>query len=244
VAKPIDPAALFATVARHSGRPESGVTSPAPPPRPDPADREAALQEIEGLDTRDGLSRVAGNRKLYERLLGQFVEQQGPAVGLVLEALDRGDRALAERLAHTLRGVAGNIGAKGVQETAGALEKRIRERSSEAETREAATRVSGVLDPLVARLRDRMVPPPPAPAEPVAPEPVDPGVTGVAAEELAKLLADFDPGAVEFIEANSAALRPLFAGAAWPEFRGLVADYAFPAAEARLAEARKGFRVP
>jgi nucleoid DNA-binding protein len=40
----------------------------------------------------DGLARVAGNRKLFLKLLRQFVEQQGPAVGQITEALAKGDK--------------------------------------------------------------------------------------------------------------------------------------------------------
>ena len=58
---------------------------------------------------------------------------------------------------------------------------------------------------------------------------------------MAKLLSEFDPGAVEFIEANHAALGPLFAGESWPSFEKLVQDYAFAEAQTRLEEAVKTF---
>ena len=45
------------------------------------------------------------------KILRQFAEEQGPALDEVAEAIKKGDHALAERLAHTLKGVAGNIGA-------------------------------------------------------------------------------------------------------------------------------------
>jgi two-component system sensor histidine kinase/response regulator len=91
------------------------ATSAARPPAPVPvtvgAEIGANLATIKGLGTNDGLARVAGNRKLYLKLLQTTV------------ALNQGDRGLAERLAHTLKGVAGNIGARSVQAAAGALEK-------------------------------------------------------------------------------------------------------------------------
>ena len=108
---------------------------------------------MQGLDVTDGLSRVAGNRKLYVKLLRQFAEQQADAVDQLSAALERNDAALAERLAHTLKGVAGNIGAKTVQSAAGALEKLIRDRAKPAELKSAQNKVRETLDPLVAEMK-------------------------------------------------------------------------------------------
>src|SRR5262249_14192996 len=111
---------------------------------------------IAGLDTNDGLSRVAGNQKLYLKLLHQFVEQQGPAIAQVTAALSQGDVALAERLAHTLKGVAGNIAAKTIQTTASALEKKIRDHAPAAEVDAAKQQAAAALDPVIAELRSAL----------------------------------------------------------------------------------------
>jgi hypothetical protein len=60
-----------------------------------------------------------------------------------------------------------------------------------------------------------------------------------AATQLIKLLSEFDPGAADFIEANHAALRPLFAGEAWTQFEKLVQGYSFADAQAQLEQALK-----
>ncbi len=133
VAKPIDPAALFEAVGRFY-KPAEGAPAPDQPSGPAPQE---ALPSIAGLDTNDGLSRVGGNRKLYVKILRQFAEQQGPALDQVADALAKGDHALAERLAHTLKGVAGNVGATGVQSAAAALERVIRDRSNADEVERA-----------------------------------------------------------------------------------------------------------
>jgi HPt (histidine-containing phosphotransfer) domain-containing protein len=85
------------------------------------------LPEIEGVNLADGLKRVAGNKRLYRDLLGQFVAKQGDAGTQISTALAGGDRQLAERIAHTVKGVSGNIGITGVQSAAQKLEKAIRE---------------------------------------------------------------------------------------------------------------------
>ena len=195
---------------------------------------------LEGLDTKDGLARVAGNRKLYLKLLRQFDEQQGPVVGQISAALAAGDVALAERLAHTLKGVAGNIGAKAVQAAAGALEKLIRARAAAAEVDSAKREVAAALDPLVAQLQVALRPPQsaipaPAPALPA----VNPAQSREAAAQMARLLSEFDPGATDFIEANQSALRSLFPGEGWTQFEKLVQNYAFAEAQAQLDDTLK-----
>lgn len=85
------------------------------------------LPEIDGIDMAAGLTRVAGNKRLYRRLLEQFAGQQANVAAQVADALQRGDRALGERLAHTLKGVAGNIGMGSVQLSAEKVERAIRQ---------------------------------------------------------------------------------------------------------------------
>ena len=88
---------------------------------------EVLLPEIAGINLADGLKRVAGNRRLYRDLLGQFADKQGDAAAQISAALKGGDQKLAERIAHTVKGVAGNIGISEVQSAAQKLEKAIRE---------------------------------------------------------------------------------------------------------------------
>jgi HPt (histidine-containing phosphotransfer) domain-containing protein len=86
---------------------------------------EVALPEIQGIALADGLKRVAGNKRLYRDLLGQFAAKQGNAASQISTALESGDHALAERIAHTVKGVAGNIGITKVQSVAQKLEKAL-----------------------------------------------------------------------------------------------------------------------
>jgi HPt (histidine-containing phosphotransfer) domain-containing protein len=75
----------------------------------------------------DGLRRVAGNKRLYRDLLMQFAAKQGNAAAEISAAIASGDVKLAERIAHTVKGVAGNIGIVEVQSVAQRLEKAIRD---------------------------------------------------------------------------------------------------------------------
>ena len=291
ISKPIDPAMLFATVARYY---KSPATPDIPNPRPEdfevrspkaegrnpktetqgqarselrPSDFRAAdpdlpstgrileqpcgplaepasvpepgaLPSVAGLDTQDGLRRVAGNQKLYLKLLRQFIEQQGPAVGQITAALAQGDDTLAERLAHTLKGVAGNIGAKPVQAAAGELEKLLRTKTVGAAVDSAQQQVAAVLDPLIAQLQTALRPLASKPPVPAAPPPVvNPAQTRETAAQMTRLLSEFDPGAAEFTEENQVALGPLFPGERWAQFEKLVQNYAFTDAQTQLEEA-------
>jgi len=237
ISKPIDPDNLFETVGRFY-KPAQVPAESTIPTKPQQAPPTDELPSIAGLDTKDGLARVAGNRKLYLKLLRQFIEQQGPAPGQIAAALASHDIALAERIAHTLKGVAGNIGARPVQSAAGALEKAIRDRVEPSAVESAKQQVAGALDPLLAEMRTALNSlAPEAVVQTAEPGMANPAQTREAAVELARLLAECDPDAVDFIEANQPAMRALFAGETLTQFQTLVQNYAFADAEAQLTQA-------
>jgi HPt (histidine-containing phosphotransfer) domain-containing protein len=234
VAKPIDPAALFEAVGRFY---KPSEVAPARDQASSPAPQEA-LPPIAGLDTNDGLARVGGNRTLYVKILRQFAEQQGPALDHIADALARGDHALAERLAHTLKGVAGNVGATSVPSAAAVLERAIRDRSNADEVKRAEQQVRSVLGPLVAGIRTAFGAAASDASAPVQPAtPTSPARSREAAAQLARLLSDSDAEAVEFVQAHRDALRPLFDATSWVEFDARVQSYAFADAQAQLERA-------
>ena len=215
VPKPIDPRHLYETLRGfHRGRARS-----APAESRDRASGDGTkpeLPKVEGLDTALGLSRVAGNERLYLKLLRQFADQQANAVTEIRSNLEADERKDAERLAHTLKAVSGTLGAKEVQAAAEVAERAIRDGAPGAEIDAALKGVQDVLGPIVARLRETPV----DPATSASPTPgtVDPAQTRAAVTELTRLLEDFDAGAIEFIESHADVLRPLFAAEAWGEF--------------------------
>ena len=56
---------------------------------------------------------------------------------------------------------------------------------------------------------------------------------------MTKLLSEFDPGAVDFLDTNQAALRSLFTAEAWAQFHKQVQSYSFGDAQAQLEQACK-----
>jgi HPt (histidine-containing phosphotransfer) domain-containing protein len=125
VAKPIDPNTLFSTITRWTASRDRSLRD-VPTRR---AKAESALNplQIEGVDVSGGLNRVSGNARLYRQLLEQFVRKQSSAAEEIATALDEGHRALAEQRAHSLKGVAGNLGIDGIFHYAGKVERAIRE---------------------------------------------------------------------------------------------------------------------
>jgi PAS domain S-box-containing protein len=129
VAKPIDPDTLFATIARWTKSREIHTTIEAPGSTQ--AEHEESVPEIEGVDVAGGLWRLAGNKRLYRDLLGQFAVRHGSAGEQIATALESGDRSTAERLAHSVKGVSGNIGINTMFQLAGQLEKSLRESNAD-----------------------------------------------------------------------------------------------------------------
>jgi two-component system sensor histidine kinase/response regulator len=234
IAKPIDPALLFDTlskVPRRAAEVDIAGTGAAPEAA---SEAPAELPRIDGLDSADGLRRVGGNNKLYVNLLRQFATQQADAVGQINAALAAKDVESAIRLAHTLKGVAGNLGARDVQHLAAAVETLLRDGAPEEATRQALEQLGGAVDPLVARIRATFEKDAPA----VVPAPaVSVTQTRAVAAQLTELFANFDTSAVAFIEENESSLRPAFDAAKWERFMRTTQEFAFADAQALLSDA-------
>jgi two-component system sensor histidine kinase/response regulator len=232
IAKPIDPALLYDTlskVARQAPEVVTADTVAAVEPATAPAD----LPPVDGLDSADGLRRVGGNNRIYVKLLRQFASQQADVVEKIRAALVTNDHESATRLAHTLKGVAGNLGASPVQDAAAAVEMLLRDGSPADATRPALEQLAGVLDPFLARLRAALAM---STTAAVAAPAVAGTHTRAVAAQLAKLFADFDTNAVTFAEENQASLRPVFDAATWEQFLRLTQEFAFADAQALLEQ--------
>jgi signal transduction histidine kinase/DNA-binding response OmpR family regulator/HPt (histidine-containing phosphotransfer) domain-containing protein len=128
VSKPIDIGELFSVLLkwvkpRESTEPDKDESVQAPIKKIEKVD----IPELEGVDTKCGLARVGGNTKLYRKILLKFYEDYPQVTGQITEALEQQDQELGQRLAHTVKGVAGNIGAGDLQKVAGQLELAIKD---------------------------------------------------------------------------------------------------------------------
>jgi two-component system, sensor histidine kinase and response regulator len=125
IAKPIDPDDMFRTLLRWAIPRTEAHREPVS--RAVEAGSEVELPTVTGVNVSEGVARVAGNRRLYRDLLSQFAAKQANTAAQIAAALESGDRKIAERIAHTVKGVAGNLGIKEVYVSAQELEKAIRE---------------------------------------------------------------------------------------------------------------------
>ena len=82
--------------------------------------------ESDIVDVAEGIDRVMGNRELYVRMLARFRGEYRDGTRPVSLALAAGDRILAHRRVHTLKGSSGMIGAHRLHQLASALEVAIR----------------------------------------------------------------------------------------------------------------------
>jgi CheY-like chemotaxis protein len=154
VAKPIDPDALFATLARWTrAQPRE---APNLPSRAASAADEIILPELAGVDVAAGLARTAGNKRLYRHLLAQFAARHESTGNKIKEALESGDNSQAERLAHSLKGVTGNLGIKQIFVLAGTLESAARE--SHARTEGLIEALESALDRQIRIIRAALSP--------------------------------------------------------------------------------------
>ena len=142
ITKPIDPDTMFTTLRLYYANADTNTSSSAPPAPPSGG---GAIPNIPGIDTEGGLRRVVGNKVLYMDLLRRYCEGQRGAAERIREALASSDRSLAERIAHTLKGVSGNIGAGDVQSVAGEIEAGIGGAQPETAIEELLERLSAIV---------------------------------------------------------------------------------------------------
>ncbi|MDR2820855.1 MAG: response regulator [Desulfovibrio sp.] len=93
--------------------------------RPDgqPGKQGAKISEKNAIINMDaGIAATGGNKKLYQNLLERFVEHYGHGLSRIRELLLKEDYVAAARLAHTIKGVAGNLGMTRVAELTKTME--------------------------------------------------------------------------------------------------------------------------
>jgi CheY-like chemotaxis protein len=116
VAKPIDVRELFGTLTRWVRQPAGNGQHRSP------RDMGATPLPPVNIDRDGALRRLGGNEKLVAKMSARFRETQSDVAARIREAVTRGDVEGAMREAHTLKGLAGNIGAGDIAGMAAKLE--------------------------------------------------------------------------------------------------------------------------
>ena len=92
---------------------------------------QAPLEPAEQIDRASLLERVEGDRELLAEMIHLFEQDAPKLLAAMREALDRGDMAVLERSAHSLKGAAGNLSAKATGAAALRLETDARNQDAE-----------------------------------------------------------------------------------------------------------------
>ncbi len=235
VTKPIEPDALWAALARGI-RPRPGLgarpaatssqaASWVPPAAENGAGESSIPANIEGLDIQAGLRRVLGKHSLYLSMLRKFAAGNTTLLEAVAQALQAGDQATAERHAHTLKGLAGNIGAGPLQQEMAQLEMALREQASPHTIEGLMASATAQLSQLLEQLQTKLPPDTKAQASAA----VDPQQLQAVCQQLRDLLADDDAQAADVLDANAALLRAAL-GAHFHAVQTAIANFDFEAA--------------
>jgi HPt (histidine-containing phosphotransfer) domain-containing protein len=198
VIKPIDPDVMFATLGKWF---RSGHASGSPAP----AKAERCLggpdsPKLNWVNISDGMRRVAGNDRLYFSLVRQFIEGQSGIPEQIRQAMTSGDLKTAERLAHTIKGVSGNLGAAAVQEAAASLEGAIRHGDGSPHgTGALLDALASALKSTVAEL-ETLVESRPAERPAMPPADVDPARLKSIVERLEEMITESDGDTLDYLE--------------------------------------------
>ncbi len=187
------------------------------------------LQPVEGLDSSEALARLGGNRSLYLKLLHQFLEQESVPSRIQVH-LTRGDRLDAERMAHTLKGVAGTLGVGALRKAAAELEQAIRLEDPRVPEQLAVVQTS--LSDLIARLRPAL---PPLPGHPA--QGVEPGQREEVLARMDDLLSSYDSDAQELFETHRALFQVVLTAEDFAAFQAHLSQFALDEAQQVLRQA-------
>ena len=233
IAKPIDVAQLFGTLARW--------IAPAVPQamRVMEAQPEVELPLVAGLKMTEAMRRVGGNAALMRKLLERFVETQFDAMLRIASAIENNQLETAIREAHTLKGLAGNIGAGGLADSAARVEHLLSLGSHDG-LPQALAACSLALDELVPKIvlamqsRGNAIEAGGAPLPPVTP--VDRAQLEAGLRELSLLLQQDDAQAVKHLDG----IGPVLVAAGQAEharpLKRMLGQYDFEGALAQLGE--------
>ncbi|MCK5001492.1 MAG: response regulator [Gammaproteobacteria bacterium] len=224
IAKPINVNEMFHSMARWitPSHPEAAVERVQ--------ETEIEIPELDGIDTTEGLGRTQGNTKLYLKLLRKVAVSQANFISEFDAAVEDGDWELAQRLAHTLKGVAGGIGAGQLQQACAALEAETKEQRAEAAEREAAqVALERVLTALASLAEPEVT------STEIALD-VD-AVRGVL-DMLEQQLSDFDTGAQDTLDSHHELLSAGPLGPLLNSIERALGDYDFESAQNVLQQMR------
>lgn len=188
---------------------------------------------IEGLDSELGLQRVLNKREFYVSILKSFASTQANTLSQIEIALQKNDFDSAYRLAHTLKGLLGNIGATTLQVQLTEIEASIKNHDALENITPKLKTVEPILSVLIMQLQDYLQL---HNSETVPPQILDVEALKTVLAKLAVLFASSDSDAVDYFAEHSGLLKAAFS----EQFKLLqtkIDNYDFPDALELLKQA-------
>ncbi|QDL54414.1 PAS domain-containing hybrid sensor histidine kinase/response regulator [Rhodoferax aquaticus] len=249
IGKPIDVNQLFNSLAKWVVPSDPANNTPANAASA-PSQASDSLPAIAGLDIGSAMRRMDGNVQLMRKLITRFVETQSDAMQRIQEALRQGDTDTATREAHTVKGLAGNIGASQVMALAGNAESALRKQDAAATTaalqelaQALAETVLNIRSALTLGAHDALGAEAPDVATAQAAAPLDLETLGNSMRQLAELLAEDDARSAKLADSLAADLRNAGQGAASSQLQKLISKYEFESALDKLREIAQALSI-
>ena len=123
ITKPININEFFSTLEKWI---MPGQRKPLEKRKPSEHGKGIRVPEVQGINILDGLIRIGGSTTAYLKLLKAFANNNTRFKQNLLEAMEDNDLQKAVRMAHTLKGVSGNIGAMQLSALCRDLEAQLR----------------------------------------------------------------------------------------------------------------------
>jgi two-component system sensor histidine kinase/response regulator len=242
IGKPIDINQLFVSLARWI-QPRDPTGNAVQSIEPRLAVPKTYLPNIPSLDLNQAMRRMGGNTKLMRKLIDRFGQTQGDAIARIQSAIELQDMETATREAHTVKGLAGNIGATQLLAKAGAVEGLLRHGTVD-ELPAALVVMEQELSLVIGQIASAMGPAPARADTTAPPLMVDRTVLASDLRELAALLADDDSRAAKVADSIAEKLRALGQGPVSAQLQKRIAKYEFEEALDALKEAALALNIP
>jgi PAS domain S-box-containing protein len=229
IAKPINPEHLYGALSRWLSA--ESISAPAAdnglsglPPE---------LTGIPGLDVELGLKVLNGHLSTYLRLLRSYAREHAEDTSRLRESLSHGDQDTARLLAHTLKGISGNLGMTGAQHLAAELETAIRNGGEPQVIETLLFSLDSESRRLMMAIRASL----PEPATTLQPVAVDWRLAREVLGDLEHLLMEADTRANQLFDSHAALLKSAL-GELGEQVESRIKHYSYPEALETLARAR------
>ena len=242
IGKPIDINQLFVCLARWV-KPTNPSANALPGSATRGTSNKPDLPVIPSLDLVSAMRRMGGNTQLVRKLIDRFAQTQGDAMARIASALEREDGDTATREAHTLKGLAGNIGATQLLLSAGAAEGVLRHGPADA-VPDALRSMEQDLNSLLSEIASAAGPDVESASAPLVDVVVDREVLRLEVQKLAALLADDDSRAAKLADSMTEKLRAVGQGPASLQLQKRIARYEFEEALDVLRTAAQAIDIP